>query len=243
MSLLVVEGLHKQFMGNVVLDGVSLDIREGESVGLIGPNGAGKTTLVNALTGFVEPDAGSVYLDGERIDRLKPYEASRRGIRRTFQLTRNFPRLSVLENLLVAAAASGVPPPTAKQRAATLLEELSLSRLTTAPAEHLSGGQQKLLEIAACFVVEPRLVILDEPFAAIHPSLKAVISDYIGRRRDKGQTFLIVSHDIPSFHGVAERLVAMGEGRMLADGPIDDVVADSFVVDAFLGGEAWISRP
>ena len=242
MSLLSVEDLHKHFMGNIVLDGVSLDINEGESVGLIGPNGAGKTTLVNVLTGFIPPDAGSVHLGGERIDSLKPYQVSRRGVRRTFQLTRNFERLSVLDNLLVAAAASGVARSIAEQRAEILLEELSLTQVANAPAEKISGGQQKLLEIAGCFIVEPRLVIFDEPFAAIHPQLKKIISDYIVRRRESGQTFVLVSHDIPAFYGVTERLVAMGEGRILADGPIEEVVADSYVVDAFLGGEAWTSR-
>lgn len=237
MSLLEVANLHKHFMGNVVLEGLSLDIDEGESVGLIGPNGAGKTTLVNILTGFVPPDGGSVHLAGERIDQLKPYQVSRRGVRRTFQLTRNFERMSVLDNLLVAAAASGVDRATAERRAEVLLEELALARVAAEPAEKISGGQQKLLEIAGCFIVEPKFVILDEPFAAIHPQIKKTISDYVVRRRESGQTFLLVSHDIPAFRGVTERLVAMGEGRVLADGPTEKVVADPFVADAFLGGQ------
>lgn len=239
MNLLSVDAIEKRFLGNVVLDGVSFDVREGESVGLIGPNGAGKTTLVNIVTGFVEPDGGRVMLDGERIDRLKPYQVSLRGVRRTFQLTRNFPRLSVLENLLVAAAASGVARDIAQERAATLLDELTLARLATEPADNLSGGQQKLLEIAACFMVEPKLVVLDEPFASIHPAIKDIINAYVMERHRKGHTFLIVSHDIPAFYGLTERLVAMGEGRILADGPIEAVLSDTFVVDSFLGGEAW----
>ncbi len=242
MSLLSVEAVEKRFLGNVVLNGVSFEIEAGESVGLIGPNGAGKTTLVNIVTGFLPPDGGRIVLDGERVDRLKPYEVSLRGVRRTFQLTRNFPRLSVRDNLLVSAAAAGIEHKLAQRRAASLLDELTLARLADDPADHLSGGQQKLLEIAACFMVEPKLVVLDEPFAAIHPTIKEIINAYVVERHRQGQTFLIVSHDIPAFYGLTERLVAMGEGRILADGPLDDVLGDTFVVDSFLGGEAWATQ-
>jgi ABC-type branched-subunit amino acid transport system ATPase component len=242
MTLLSVDVVAKRFLGNAVLNGVSFDLQKGESVGLIGPNGAGKTTLVNIITGFIQPDGGRVLLNGKRLDGLKPYQVSLRGVRRTFQLTRNFPHLSVLENLLVAAEASGITRGVAEERAEPLLEDLTLARLAMDPADMLSGGQQKLLELAACFIVEPKLVVLDEPFAAIHPAIKDIINAYVTERHDQGQTFLIVSHDIPAFYGLTERLVAMGEGRVLADGPIEDVLSESFVVDAFLGGEAWTAQ-
>lgn len=236
MSLLSIEAVAKRFLGNIVLKDVSFEIQEGDSIGLIGPNGAGKTTLANILTGFLPPDNGHVVLDGEHIESLKPYQVSRRGVRRTFQLTRNFPRLNVLDNLLVSAAAAGIERKLAEQKAAALLEDLTLTRLANEPADHLSGGQQKLLEIAACFIVSPRLVVLDEPFAAIHPKVKDTISEYVVKQHREGQTFLIISHDIPAFYGLTERLIAMGEGRVLADGPLEDVLSDSYVVDSFLGG-------
>lgn len=242
MSLFSIEGVAKQFLGNIVLDDVYLRIEAGESVGLIGPNGAGKTTLANIMTGFVAPDHGQVVLDGARIDQLKPYEVSLRGVRRTFQLSRNFPRLSVTDNLLVAAAAAGVKRATAEDRARSLLKELTLARLADEPASNLSGGQQKLLEFATCFMITPKLVVLDEPFAAIHPSIKEIINAYVLERHRQGQTFLVVSHDIPAFYGLTDRLVAMGNGHVLADGPIDEVLNNTSVVDSFLGGEAWATQ-
>ncbi len=240
MSLLVVDGVHKDFLGRVALSGVSFTVAEGECVGVIGPNGAGKTTLANIITGFLAADRGAVRFRGARIDGLPPHEISLRGIRRTFQLTRNVPRMSVLENVLVASAAVGMPPARARRRAEELLEALTLASLAHEPAGHLSGGQQKLLELASCLVSDPALVILDEPFAAVHPSVKETIQQAIVRQKADGRTFLVISHDLGAFAGVASRLVAVGAGRLLADGAPEEVLAHPAVVEAYLGGEAWI---
>lgn len=148
--------------------------------------------------------------------------------------------MGVLENVLVASAAAGVPPDRARRRAGELLEALTLARLAAEPAGHLSGGQQKLLELASCLVSDPALVILDEPFAAVHPGVKETIRQAIVRQKAEGRTFLVISHDLGAFAGVASPLVAVGAGRLLADGAPEEVLAHPAVVEAYLGGEAWI---
>ena len=235
MNLLRLERVGKRFGGRSVLDGVSLQLQPGEMVGLIGPNGAGKTTLLNVITGYLPADAGAVYLDGRRIDGLPPFRVTLMGVRRTFQLTRNFLRLTVLQNCLVAAEAEGMPRAQAMERARAVLRDLQLEQLADEPAARLSGGQQKLLELAACFMVRPRLVLLDEPFAAVHPAVREVITRYVQQENRRGCAFLIVSHDVPAFSGLCPRMVALAAGRVLADGPTERVLDDPAVVDAYLG--------
>lgn len=218
-----------------MLEGVSLEVKPGEMVGLIGPNGAGKTTLLNVVSGHLWPDEGSVLWGDRRIDGLPPFQISRLGIRRTFQLTRNFLRLSVLDNCLVSARAAGLPRARAVERSLSLLEELHLAHLAHEPAAHLSGGQQKLLELAACLVADPKLVLLDEPFAAVHPSIKEILAGCVQRQNRSGCGFLIVSHDIPAFSGLCPRIVAMAAGKIVADGALEEVLHHPAVVDAYLG--------
>ena len=236
MSLLRLVGVARRFGGRKVLEDVSFEVQAGEVVGLIGPNGAGKTTLLNIVTGHLTADAGRVELEGRRIDGLEPFRISRMGVRRTFQLTRNFPRLTVLQNCLVAARAWGIAPQEALQRAWDVLEQLGLHHLAHEPAAQLSGGQQKLLELASCFVVRPKLVLLDEPFAAVHPTVKQTIARYLRQENQRGCAFLVVSHDVPAFRDLCHRLVALAAGRVLADGPPQRVLEEPAVVDAYLGG-------
>lgn len=235
MSLLALQRVAMRFGGRRVLEDVSFEVSAGEMVGLIGPNGAGKTTLLNIITGHLAPERGAIYLEGRRIDGLTPLAVSRLGVRRTFQLTRNFLRLTVLQNCLVAAQASGLGRDEAVARSMAVLRDLGLARLADEPAASLSGGQQKLLELAACFVARPRLVLLDEPFAAVHPAIKEVIASYVLEQNRQGCTFVIVSHDIPAFRGLCRRLVAMAAGRVICDGPMEQVLRDPAVVDAYLG--------
>src|SRR5690625_557986 len=182
MTLCRFDSVVKQFIGRTVLSDISFTIETGEIVGLIGPNGAGKTTMLNIMTGYVPLDGGAVYFDGERIDVLQPFQVSRLGIRRTFQLSKNFMRLSVMDNCLVSSEAAGIPREQARARAEKILEDLTLLRLAEADASELSGGQQKLLEFATCFMTEPRLICLDEPFSAVHPDIKQIIFDFIKRQ-------------------------------------------------------------
>src|SRR5690606_14273623 len=157
-----------------------------------GPNGAGKTTMLNIMTGYLPLDGDAVYLHDRRIDNLKPFQISRLGVRRTFQLSKNFPRLSVLDNCLVASEAAGLPREEALARAQETLTDWPLWRLADTPAAELSGGQQKLLEFASCFMTDPQLIYLDEPFSAVHPDIKQIIFSYIQKRHRSGTTFFVI---------------------------------------------------
>jgi len=237
VSLLRFDGVKKQFMGRTVLADISFAVEPGELVGLIGPNGAGKTTMLNIMTGYLPLDGGAVYFQDRRIDNLKPFQISRLGIRRTFQLSKNFPRLSVLDNCLVASEAAGVPRDVALQRAEEILADLTLLRLADRPAAELSGGQQKLLEFASCFMTDPQLVCLDEPFSAVHPDIKRIIFEYIQKRNAGGTTFLVIDHDVAIMRELCRRLVASSAGRIIADGPTQEVLQNPKVVDAYLVSE------
>ncbi|HEY6003226.1 MAG TPA: ATP-binding cassette domain-containing protein [Anaeromyxobacter sp.] len=238
MSCLAIHGVVKSFGGLRAVAGVSLDVDDGELVGLVGPNGSGKTTLLSIVSGQESPDAGRVLLDGRPIQGLSPTRIARAGLARMFQLTRLFRRMSALENLLTAGRALGLARPQAAARAAELLEELGLSRVADLDAGHLSGGQQKLLEFGCCFMVPPRLALLDEPFAAVHPTMKEIMARTIRRRHAQGQAFLVVSHDMPIVAELCVRTVCMNAGAVIADGPTRAVLGDRKVIEAYLGGEA-----
>jgi ABC-type branched-subunit amino acid transport system ATPase component len=236
--LLAVEDVSKRFGGLQAVDRVSFEIREGELVGLIGPNGSGKTTLINILSGHLAPDAGSVLLAGRAIGDSRPEQLARKGIMRTFQLTRIFPRMSVIDNLMVAGCALGLAQADAEQRARSLVGDLSLARVQDADGSELSGGQLKLLEFASCFMVPPRIAFLDEPFAAIHPMMKEIMAGFIRRRHAQGQTFLIVSHDMPVIVELCPRTLCMNAGRVIADETTRAVLNDRVVIEAYLGEAA-----
>jgi ABC-type branched-subunit amino acid transport system ATPase component len=236
--LLAVEDVSKRFGGLQAVDRVSFEIREGELVGLIGPNGSGKTTLINILSGHLAPDAGSVLLAGRAIDGSRPEQLARAGIMRTFQLTRIFPRMSVIDNLMVVGCALGLAQADAEQRARSLAGDLSLARVQDSDGGELSGGQLKLLEFASCFMVPPRIALLDEPFAAIHPMMKEIMAGFIRRRHVQGQTFLIVSHDMPVIVELCPRTLCMNAGRVIADETTRAVLNDRVVIEAYLGEAA-----
>jgi ABC-type branched-subunit amino acid transport system ATPase component len=236
--LLAVADVSKRFGGLQAVDRVSFQIREGELVGLIGPNGSGKTTLINVLSGHLAADSGTILLAGRAIDRRRPEQLAREGIMRTFQLTRIFPRMSVIDNLMVAGCALGLTERLAEQRARSLVEDLSLARVQDADGSELSGGQLKLLEFGSCFMVPPRIAFLDEPFAAIHPTMKEIMAGFIRRRHAQGQTFLIVSHDMPVIVELCPRSVCMNAGRVIADETTRAVLNDRVVIEAYLGEPA-----
>jgi branched-chain amino acid transport system ATP-binding protein len=230
--------LSMSFGGNQVLSRVSFTVDRPQICGLIGPNGAGKSTLINVLTGAYPPTGGAVLLAGERIDGLPPYALARRGLGRTFQVSRAFRRMTVLENLLVPGFAGnrrGEPRRATLARAAQALELLSIGHLAHEPARALSGGQLKLLELARLLMLDPAILLLDEPFAGVHPRLREHISGFVKRLRSDGRAVIVVEHDMETIFALAERLLVLATGRLVADGPPEAVRADPVVIEAYLG--------
>jgi ABC-type branched-subunit amino acid transport system ATPase component len=235
--VLTLNNVTKAFYGSRAVDNFSLKVHDKEIVGLMGPNGAGKTTVLNLISGAYFLDDGSIYLDGERIDRLRPWEIARRGIARTFQVTRVFRGLTVLENMLVPAmaCASGTSPPQNEllARALNLLELVGLTQLRHEPAGNLSGGQQRLLELVRALMMNQQLLLLDEPSVGLHPTLRATMHNVI--KSTKNSAFLIVSHDIPFLMRLCGRIVVMSVGSNLAEGTPEEVRKNETVIEAYLG--------
>lgn len=231
--------LTKWFGGIRALDGVSLRLSGNDLVGLIGPNGSGKTTLVNTIGGIYRPNGGQILFDGESIGELKPNQVARRGIGRTFQVTRAFRRMTVMENLLVPALALHPEKGRAswEERGREVLDFLTMDHLRGDYARSLSGGQQKLLELGQVMMTDPDLILLDEPFAGVHPKLMETIFEYITTLHEQGKAFIVISHDMTSIFTLSQRLVVLNYGNIIADGHPDEVKLDEAVIEAYLGEE------
>ncbi len=236
------EGIRKAFGGVQALDGCTLTVPEGSLTGLIGPNGSGKTTLFNIMTGYERPDAGEVYLAGQRITGASARRVFGLGLGRTFQLTRIFPRLTLLENMLVAArpgrgrggllARAGAAAD--RRRALELLEFTGIGGYATALAGTLSYGQRKLLELATVLAADPAIVLLDEA-GGVNPTLTGHIAARIRDLNARGTTFLIVEHNMEFVMGLCDRVTVLDYGTVVAAGPPDIIATDPRVLDAYLG--------
>jgi neutral amino acid transport system ATP-binding protein len=247
--ILVADGVRRTFGGLTAVDVEHLEIPKNAITALIGPNGAGKTTLFNLLTGFDKPDAGSWTFQGASISGVPAFKVSRLGQVRTFQLTKALGLLTVLENMKLGAKgqrgerffASLIPGLWRRQdaeieeRAMVLLEKFKLDAKRDDFAASLSGGQRKLLEMARALMSEPSLVMLDEPMAGVNPALTQSLLDHILDLKDEGMTVLFVEHDMHVVRHIADWVVVMAEGRIVAEGAPETVMKDPAVIDAYLG--------
>jgi len=246
-ALLEVREVVRTFDGVRAVDGATFDVTEGSITGLIGPNGAGKSTLFNCISGFLRTQSGRVLLGERRIDRLAPHRIARRGLVRTFQTPRTLTRMSVLENVVLAAphhpgehlggaVAGRAREREARHRAEELLTLVGLDGHADALAGTLSGGQRKLLDLIRALMAEPTILLLDEPMAGVSPTLRVQLLGHIRALRDRdGVTLLIVEHDLDFVMEASDRVVVMNNGRVIANGTPDQVRSDEAVVDAYLG--------
>lgn len=251
--LLRATGIERSFYGVRALTGADLTVQAGTITGLIGPNGAGKTTMFNCLSGVIPAEAGEIRFDGTDITALRPEAISQRGLVRTFQIARGFPKLTVLETLLLHGDAQPgedvvtalFSPGRARQREAELITraeevaaQLNLTHVLDNMSSDLSGGQKKLLEIGRALMGRPKLILLDEPVAGVNPALGLEIAERIQELAQTGLTFLIVEHDMDIIARLCDPVIVMAGGAQLMTGSFAQVVADARVQDAYLGQRA-----
>ena len=236
-ALLCIDGIGKSFGGVAALSDISFRITPATVMGLIGPNGSGKTTLLNVINGAVAADGGEIRLGGIVITGKRPSALAAAGLSRTFQNVRVFRTLTVLQNLLVPLLHRAKQERCdAFQRAEELVGFVGLKSQATQIASTLSGGQQRLLEFARALVTRPRLILMDEPFAGVHPAIKTTLVGCIRETVEReGASFLIVSHEVPELVRMADSMVCLVEGKIAANGTPNDVVRDAKVIEGYLG--------
>ena len=242
MPLLEVRDAAKSFGGIKAVDGCSFCVEEGTITALIGPNGAGKTTMFNMINGLHRSDSGAIVFQGENIEHLQPHQITRRGISRTFQISRELSDMTVLENVVVQSPAKGLVGllkqsilGEERERGMDLLEFVGIADLADEPAAKLSYGQKKLMDLAAGMMMHPRLFLLDEPAGGINPTLLDVIIDRVERMREQGVTFLIIEHNMDMVMNVCDPVIVMAYGKVLSQGPPDVIQSDENVLEAYLG--------
>jgi neutral amino acid transport system ATP-binding protein len=239
---LEISGLYKDFGGIRALDGASFKTPPGAITGLIGPNGSGKTTLFNVLTGFLPMDDGRISYKGKRIDGLRPHQVVEQGIVRTFQITRIFPQLTLMQNMLVPTRTNGLGHLLMGTRldwrvdkAVRLLETIGLRDFSHAPASALSYGQSKLLEMAMSFMIDAEIVLLDEPSAGINLTLQTKLNEWIARENREGKEFVIIEHNMEVIMNLCHHIVVLHNGKTLAEGRPAAIQQNPEVLDAYLG--------
>ncbi len=227
-SVVEVVGARKSFGAMVAVDNVDMTLLPGKITGLIGPNGSGKSTLVDLMSGLQRLDAGEIRHGMVRLNRMAPQEIARLGVVRTFQTTRVFSQLTVMQNLLVASPD--------ENRAAHFINFLKLGRVRDAAAGGLSYGQQKLVELGTVLMLNPKVILLDEPGAGINPALLDEVKSYIASLAESGIAILLVDHNVELIRELCSELIAMDAGRVVASGSPSSVLASASVQEAYLGG-------
>lgn len=247
--ILVVDDLRRSFGGLVAVDVDHLEIQRGIITALIGPNGAGKTTFFNLLTTFDRPDSGKVVFNGEDVTGVASHKLAKRGMVRTFQLTKALSKMTVIENMKLGAVDQRgesmwrglIPPLWSSQereieaRADALLERFKLSHMRDQFAGTMSGGQRKLLEMARALMTDPKIVMLDEPMAGVNPALTQSLLGHVKSLRDEGISVVFVEHDMDVVRDISDWVVVMAEGQVVAEGPHSSIGSNQMVIDAYLG--------
>ncbi len=246
MSVLNVTGVQKRFGGITALDGVEVEVKEGEILGIIGPNGAGKSTLVDIITGLLEPDAGRIRLNGDEITGLPSHKVSRRGVSKTFQRVTLFPGQTTFECLLTGiqehqnqGLLNTIRPHSAEERelADEMVEFLGLEHLRDEEVENLSFGQQKLVDFGMALISDPDIVLLDEPVSGVNPSMVNKLEESIVKENKQGTTFVIIEHNIELVMRLCERIVVLNNGSVLFEGSPEEVKEEESVIEAYFGGD------
>ncbi len=248
--ILIADHIIRRFGGLTAVDVEHVEIQRGAITALIGPNGAGKTTFFNLLTGFDQPDEGDWSFQGQSLAKVPAYRVARRGMVRTFQLTKALSKMKVIDNMRLGAQRQrgerlrnamfrftwGAQEREVTSRADILLDRFNLAAKREDFAGSLSGGQRKLLEMARALMADPTMLMLDEPMAGVNPALTQALLDHITALREEGMTVLFVEHDMDAVRHISDWVIVMAQGRIIAEGPPDTVMHDEAVVDAYLGG-------
>jgi neutral amino acid transport system ATP-binding protein len=249
-NLISVNNLKKSFGGLKAVDVQELSFKEGELTSIIGPNGAGKTTFFDLISGFQNADSGSIFLKDKDISNAQPYKIARMGMVRTFQLTKVFDRMTVMENLLFSGSnikndsflrsfiklnSQKLYESNLREKANEIMNDLNIGHMSNSYARELSGGQKKLLELARSIINEPEILLLDEPLAGVNPKLAEDILSLITKLSDSGITIIMVEHNIEAVMKISERIVVLAEGSLIADGIPNEIRTNSNVIEAYLG--------